>query len=557
MITAESRRAGRSATAPPKGQTVSRVTIRGRQFVAGVAIVASACAAATACSSSSSIGPDGGGGGNLTISWAEPPDTLNPATTGARDVQPIIINVFDMLTWVTPEGKVTPDLAASWKISADGKDYTFQLKKNVKFHDGTPFNAASVVANISYITDKSTQSISALTLLGPCQKATATSQYTVTLHCTTPYAPLLAQLGTPALGMQSPAAIKKYGKDLGDHLVGTGPFEFVSYTPNQSVVLKRNPDYNWAPAAIGKQGPASLSKITFHIVTSSQARVSEFQSRQSQLMQETPGVFYNSLKKTGQYTAIPVPIGGMGIFAPINTQRFPTNDVAVRQAILYSVNKVGAIKVADNGAFQPSNTPLQKGTIGYDASLENMYPYDPKKAAALLTGAGWSKVNGIWQKGGRRLSLDITAISTVPEYPLIAQAIQGYLRQNGMDASVRQLAVPAWEAANTKGDMSLTPLQFTGVDPDALHSWFLPDQYFNWSHYTDPTLTRLITQGQQETDPAARTTIYNQVQKIIMEKALEMPIHENVDLVMASKSLKGVNYIAGGSEYFYAATLGG
>jgi peptide/nickel transport system substrate-binding protein len=526
--------------------------------VAGLTLSAAMSVLATACSSSGSSGGGGGGGGSeLTISWAEPPDTLNPATTGARDVQPIIINVFDMLTWVTPDGKVTPDLATSWKTENGGKDYTLQLRKGVKFHDGTPFNAASVVANVKYITDKSTQSISALTLLGPCTSASEVSEFVVQFHCSTPYAPLLAQLGTPALGIQSPAAIKKYGKDLGDHLVGTGPFSFVSYTPNQSVVLKRNPDYNWAPPAIGKQGPAKLSKITFHIVTSSQARVSEFQSGQSQLMQETPGVFYNQMKKNPQYTALPVPISGMGIFAPINTQKWPTSELAVRKAIQYAVDKVGAIQVADNGVFPASNTPLQKGTTGYDASLENSYPYDPAKAAATLTAAGWTKVNGFWQKDGRKLTLDLTAISSVPEYPLIAQAIQGYLRKAGMDASVRQLAVPAWLAANVKGDMNLTPLQFTGVDPDALHSWFLPKQYFNWSHYSDPTLTKLILQGQQITDQAQRQTIYSQVQKIIMDQALEMPIHQNIDLVVMNKNLKGVGYIGGGSEYFYAASLGG
>jgi peptide/nickel transport system substrate-binding protein len=112
-------------------------------------------------------------------------------------------------------------------------------------------------------------------------------------------------------------------------------------------------------------------------------------------------------------------------------------------------------------------------------------------------------------------------------------------------------------AANVKGDMNLTPLQFTGVDPDALHSWFLPKQYFNWSHYSDPTLTKLILQGQQITDQAHRQTIYSQVQKIIMDQALEMPIHQNIDLVVMNKNLKGVGYIGGGSEYFYAASLGG
>ena len=83
--------------------------------------------------------------------------------------------------------------------------------------------------------------------------------------------------------------------------------------------------------------------------------------------------------------------------------------------------------------------------------------------------------------------------------------------------------------------MSLTPLQYIGVDPDALHLWFTPGQYFNWSHFTDPALTKLIIEGQQETDPAKRPALYAQAQKIIMEHAVEMPIRQNIDLVMTEE----------------------
>jgi peptide/nickel transport system substrate-binding protein len=491
----------------------------------------------------------------LTLGWAEPVDTLNPATTGNRDVGPIDSNIFDTLVWLTPDFKVTPDLATKWAVSPDNKTYTFTLRQGVKFHDGTPFDAAAVVANIDYITDKATQSNIALGLLGPCTTAKATAQFTVTLACSTPYAPLLAQLGEPYLGLQSPAAIKQYGKDVGLHPVGTGPFAFVSYTPNQSVVLKRNEGYQWGPAATNHPGPPDIAQLTFQIVPSSQSRVSQFQSGQSDFMQETPGIFWNTLQKNGKYNAIRFPISGMGIFSPINAGAWPTSDPAVRKAIMYAVDKAGAIKVADNGVFAPSNTPLQKGMTGYDSSLENSYTYNPAKAEATLQAGGWTKVGGIYQKDGKPLAITITAISSVPEYPLIAQAIQGYLRTVGMDATVTQLATPAWLAANIQGNMSLTPLQYIAVDPDALHLWFLPGQYFNWSHFTDPALTALISQGQQESDPAKRLSIYARAQKIIMDQAVLMPIHENVDLVMTSKKLTGLQYSGGGFEYFGAASM--
>ena len=491
----------------------------------------------------------------LTIGWAEPLDSLNPATTGARDVGPVVVNIFDTLVWLTQDFKITPHLATKWGVSNDLKTYTFTLREDVTFHDGSPFDAASVVANIAYITDKDTQSKVALGLLGPCKTAKATAKYTVEIDCSAPYAPLLAQLGEPYLGMQSPKAIERYGKDLGLHPTGTGPFSFVSYEPNQSLVLKRNENYRWGPAAVAHSGPADIAQVTFQIVPNSQARVSQFQSGQSQMMQETPGVYWTALQKTGRYTAIPVPISGMGIFAPINASAFPTNDIAVRKAIMYAIDKKGVIQLAEAGVFPQSNTPLLKGMTGYDASLESSYPYDPAKAEAALKEAGWTKPGEFWEKGGRRLSLKITAISTVPSYPLLAQAMQGYLQKAGMEVQVQQLAVPAWLAANIKGDMSLTPLQYIGVDPDALHLWFLPGQYFNWSHFTDDRLTALLNQGQGEADAAKRIGIYHEAQKIIMDNAVMMPIRQNIDLVMTSKKLTGVTYEGGGFEYLWAASL--
>ena len=484
----------------------------------------------------------------LSVGWAEPIDSLNPATTGARNVGPLAANMFDMLVWLTPEFEITPHLATKWTVSDDGKTYTFTLRQGVTFHDGTAFDAEAVVANVKYITDKLTQSKIALGLLGPCGTAAALDKMTVQFTCTTPYAPLLAQLGEPYLGIQSPKAIADYGKDLGLHPTGTGPFSFVSYTPNQSLVLKRNEAYNWGPAAVKHSGPANIAEITFQIVPNSQARVSQFQSGQSQMMQQTPGVYWTTFQKAGTYTAIPVPISGLGIFAPINASKFPTNDINVRKAIQHAIDKKGMIQLAEAGVFPPSNTPLQKGMTGYDPSLEDSYPYDPAKAEALLKEGGWTKPGEFWEKDGKRLAFTINAISTVPSYPLLAQAMQGYLRKIGMDVAVQQLAVPAWLAANVNGDMSITPLQYIGVDPDALHFWFLPNEYFNWSKFSDPELTKLITEGQQERDPAKRPAIYKKAQKIIMDNAVMMPLRQNIDLVMTSKKLTGVTYMGGGFE---------
>ncbi len=491
----------------------------------------------------------------LTVGWAEPIDTLNPVTTGARNQGPLLVNMFDTLVWLTPDFKVEPLLAKSWSVAPDGKTYSFVLREDVKFHDGTDFDAEAVVANIKYITDKETPAKVSIALLGPCKEAVATGKFTVDLKCATPYAPLLTQLGVPYLGMQSPTAITKYGKDLGLHPTGTGPYAFVSYEPNQSLVVKRNEAYAWNPPSVGHKGPPNIAEIKFQIVPNAQARVSQFQSGQSQMMQQTPGIHWNAMQKMDRFTAIPVPITGLGIFAPVNAKKFPTDDIAVRRAIQYAVDKKGVVQLAEAGAIPPSLTPLQPSMTAYDKSLEAMYPFDPAKAEATLKEGGWTKKDGFWEKDGKRLTLTITAISTSTSYPLLAQAMQNYLTKIGMEVNVQQLASPAWLAANISGDMSLTPLQYIGVDADALSNWFTAGQYFNWSHYSNPKLDALFKQGREETDAAKRLPVYHEIQKILMEEAVMLPIRQNIDLVMTSKKLTGVTYSGGGFEYLGAASL--
>jgi peptide/nickel transport system substrate-binding protein len=224
----------------------------------------------------------------LTIAWDNEPDSLNPALTGYLPVLQVDRNVFDTLTWEKSDGTITPDLATGWRISNGGRTYTFTLRHGVKFTDGTPFNAAAVVANLNYINDPKTHSISAIGALGPYKSSHAVSKYQVVVNFKSPYGPCLARYGEPLIGMQSPAAIKQYPTHPTMLPIGTGPFKFANFTPNASFELLRNPDYNWAPPELGHNGPASIGKIVYDIVPTGQARVNQLQTGEAQLVNNTP-----------------------------------------------------------------------------------------------------------------------------------------------------------------------------------------------------------------------------------------------------------------------------
>lgn len=519
------------------------------KVVARVAAVAAVLSFATACTSDS----DGGGAasGTLTVGWAEPIDTLNPAVTGKRNVGPIDTNIFDTLVWLTPDLKPTPHLATEWDISEDGKDYTFTLREDVTFHDGTPFNADAVVANIDYITAPETKSTTAIGLLGPCKSAETVSEFVVKISCETAFTPLIANLGTPYTGIQSPAAIDKYGADLGLHPVGTGPFKFVNYTPNQSVSLKKNEDYAWAPAELDHEGPANVEKLEFKIATDPQARVSSLTSGQTQVIQQVPGRFFDQLKD--EYQQIRVPISGMGIFSVLNAERFPTDDVAVRRAILSSVDREPLIKVAAQGAFKPNFYPLSGFASYEDPSLEAASKFDPAKAESYLEDGGWQRSGSTWTKGGRDLEIDIMASTSSSLYPAIAEGLQAQLESVGFKVKVSKLAGPAAIEAATSGTLNMSPLLYVSADPFALRTWFTPGEYFNWSQFDNDEVTALLEKGQQIPNGPEREAVYIEAQKMILDQAVLLPIAANEDLVLAAKGLEDVIYAGGGFEYFLKA----
>jgi peptide/nickel transport system substrate-binding protein len=516
------------------------------------ALLAAATAlGAAACAGSSSGSGSGSSAENITIGWGQDPDNVDPAITGAQTVRSLADNVFQTLIWETPAGQLTPDLATSWQVSPDGKTYTFNLRKGVIFQDGTPFNAAAVVANFKFITAKTTQSVDALGDLGTCLTATATGTYTVQVHCSSPY-PLLSNLSSPDLGMQSPQALAKYGSDIQFHLVGTGPFEFVSYVPNQSLVLKRWSKFNWAPPALHQNGPAKAAELTFDFVPSSGSRISELESGQAQVIEGTPEAYYVRFKNSSQFKDLAVPIAGMGIFLPFDVNRFPTNDAAVRQAISYFINRPAAIETSVQDAYPQLTTPLQSGVLGYSTDLPQ-YTFDPAKGDQLLTADGWKKVGGVWTKDGKKLSIVLNSLADSTTVQIL-EAVQGQLATQGIDASIVNNAVTAWVNVNAAGDMNSAVLEFANPDPAQMLQWYVPGQYYdNWTKVNNPALTKLLEAGQSATSNSVRESDYLAAQKIIMNQAYEIPFHVNDDLLTYASSVSGIEYEGGGDDFFYQA----
>jgi peptide/nickel transport system substrate-binding protein len=496
-------------------------------------------------------------GQTLTIAFSQTLTTLDPAVTDQTAVQEVDVNIFDTLVWATAPGVFTPDLATSWKISDGGKVYTFQLRKGVTFTDGTPFNAAAAAFNFERILNPATKAVGGLASVGPLTSAKATGPYTLVLTFSEPFPAFLTYLAGPNLDMQSPTAIKKEGSTYGNDPVGTGPFMIKSYTPNSELVLVRNPHYDWAPPALHTNGPAKLAGIVYELEVDGGTRVDSFLAGEAQELDATPPLYYEKLGAEPQYTKFPVPIAGAGEYAAINNAKWPTNQLAVRQAIEYFVNRPGLVELADQGQYPVSWGPIQAGTPGYDPAFNGMYAYNVAKGDAVLEKAGWKKVDGVWTKGGRKLSLLITTIADYQDLPDFATGIAGYLEKAGMVVKIEQLGASVWTADCLKGTENLTPLWLTNTDPELLQLLYSPGQFFNFSKYDNPTVTKLLDEAEVDTNPTGRLNLYDQVQTILMDQAVMLPERLNEDLILLSKSVKGVIDYFGGNPYYYKTTISG
>ena len=191
--------------------------------------------------------------------------TLDPQKTFNLVDHEIMWQIFDTLIYLDEKGHVYPGLALSWEFSDGNKTVTFRLRPEVKFHDGTPFNAEAVVETVARHRATETASPNAF-LLGPLDHVEATDPLTVAYHYTSPFVPLWVGLGYSYCAPLSPTAFKNLGDKFGRQPVGTGPFKLVSWQPDTGIKLVRNDTHNWATPWYSNKGLPYLDAATYVVI---------------------------------------------------------------------------------------------------------------------------------------------------------------------------------------------------------------------------------------------------------------------------------------------------
>lgn len=510
-----------------------------------------------ACSSNSSNADSGSKILNVALSGDS--QTLDPHANGERGAYTIDRQIFDTLV-VRDDStqEFVPSLATKWTVSPDGTTYTFDLRTDVKFHDGTAFNAAAVVFNIKRVLDPATKAATAKDILGPVKDVVAVDDHTVKIVYETPTSQtgILDALSQAYLGMVSPAAVEKYGADFGRNPVGTGPFVFKSWTQNDSVVLTRNADYQWGPANAKITGPARIDGIKFTFVPESAARLAALQSSEIDIATRLDPI--QASQVSGDQTLVKGSAPGFPVSMWMNTEAGPLADIKVRQAVLYAFDRDTLLNSVYKGLFSPAYGPLSPGTWSADPALESMYPHNVDKAKQLLAEAGWTAgSDGILTKDGQKLQVRLFDLND----PQRGEFLQQNLKEVGIDVVPRVVESSDLFGLTRKAtEYEMASTWFASSDPSVLSVLFLSTNVadgFAISRYKNADLDKLLNDGLAQTDDTKRAEIYRQIQTMVMQQALIIPMYAETELVGLSKRVDGFALERGQYPLLYGVQLNG
>lgn len=490
----------------------------------------------------------------LTVGLGQNPDTLDPGATGLIGASQVNQQIFDTLIWRLPDDdQWYPGLAEDFTISEDGKVYTFTLRQDVTFHDGTPFDAAAVKATFDHIVDPATQSKSAIGALGPYQETQVIDDYTAAIVFSEPNLAFQNYVSEAVFGISSPTALQEYGADYGSHPVGTGPFVFEEFASGDRVVLSRNDDYAWGPAQVS-DGPANISSLTFRILTDPSSQANALSTGEIDVAENLTPQDVSTAVSSGKAMAT-APSRGIPYGFLLNVDKAPTDDLAVRQALQFGFDREAVLDTLFEGQYEVASSVLTPSSPGYDPD-QALYTYDPARAEDLLEQAGWTKGgDGMRSKEGQPLSIEMINISAFG-FSGIAQLLQAQMKEIGVTVNISDQAFPSVATTYNQGLANTADWFFYAADPYALLTVFGCDQVasgFNWAHYCDPATDSAIVAANATVDDAERSSAYAAVVQTLMEQAVFLPIRDLKTIVVTAEGVGDLAFTVSGQPLFVTA----
>ena len=457
-------------------------------------------------------------GGELVVGISQDlGDSLDPYQLTAAGTREVLFNIYEGLVKATATGEYVPAVASDSTVSEDGLTYTFTLREGVRFHNGDTVTAEDV--KYSFETCAETTVDTALAAALSSVQTLSAEGDTVTITLAEPNPDFLSYVGMVYI-------VPDDYTEQSTAPVGTGPFQFVSRSVQENLVMEKFADY-WGE-------PAYLDKVTFKIFEDANALMSALSAESVDLAVHLTIDQVNTLSAETYKTLE----GTMNLVQALylNNAVEPFNNEKVRQAMCYAVNLDEILQLTSEGHGAKLGTSIYPAFTKYfDESLVDAYPYDVEKAKQLLAEAGYE--NGF--------SMTITVPSNYTPHMNVAQVLVEQLAQVGITATIEPVEWETWLTRVYAGrDFESTVLGFDAatLSAGALLNRWMSDNENNMINYNNPEYDAIMKEASVTTDDAKQTELYKQAAKMLSDTAANVYIQDLADFVVIKSNLDGYQF---------------
>ena len=459
-------------------------------------------------------------GGKITVGITQDLDSLDPHKAVAAGTKEVLYNIFEGLIKVSKDGEFVPAVASSYEISPDGMKYTFRLRQGVKFHNGKDVTADDVIYSLKRVAgmlenpDPEVPKLAAFSIISAINKTEDGIEV------------VLSEPNTELIGYFTSSIIPNDYDKQSTFPVGTGPFRFVSYEPLTKLELEKNEDY------YNKEAAAFLDGVTFKICASTESAFLELQAGSMDLF---PYLTEDQAKQLeGRYT---IESGTMNLVQALflNNAVEPFNSLKVRQAINYAIDKQEILNVVAGGKGAVIGTNMFPSfSKYYEAETEHAYDYDPEKAKALLTEAGYP--DGI--------SFTIAIPSNYDFHVRTGEVIVSQLAKAGIKAEIKLVEWASWLSDIYQGRQFEATV--VGLDsqlaPSDIMRFYPTDSKKNFINYNSAEFDRIFALAKQATNEETKAGYYKQLETILTSDAASAYIQSPAQLVAVSPKIGGYTF---------------
>ena len=458
-------------------------------------------------------------GGEITVGIAQDLDSsLDPHQTVAAGTREVLFNIFEGLVKPNSDGEMIPAVAEKYTLSEDGTTYTFTLREGVKFHNGQTVTAEDVVYSINRCAAvPEGQEKPLVAAFSAVKSVEALDEKTVAVT--------IAQRDLEFISYMTAAIIPADYENQDTAPVGTGPFRFVSRTPQQDFVMERFEDY-WG-------APAWLDKVTYKICENADALVMNLNGGSIDLCAHLTSAQASQLNQSFQVLE-----GTMNLVQAIylNNQAKPFDNQMVRQALCYAIDRQGIMDmVADGHGTAVGSSIYPAFTKYFLPELVDKYPHDVAKAKELLTQAGYPD----------GFDMTISVPNNYQPHMDTAEVVAEQLREAGINVTIQPVEWSTWLDTIYNGrqfQATVVGVDAANMTARAMLERFTSDYAKNFINYSNPAYDALFQQAINATDEATQTDLYKQMETMLADTAANVYIQDLCDLVAMRQDLGGLKF---------------